>query len=43
MAGFEKQLKQLEKDGFDAIIMLFRSQLWAQILLALVLGILVGS
>jgi proton glutamate symport protein len=43
MAGFEKQLKQLEKDGFDAIIILFRSQLWAQILLALVLGILVGS
>ena len=43
MAGFEKQLKQLEKDGFDAIIMLFRSQLWAQILLALVLGIAVGS
>jgi proton glutamate symport protein len=43
MAGFEKQLKQLEKDGFGAIIMLFRSQLWAQILLALVLGIAVGS
>ncbi|MEH6450988.1 MAG: dicarboxylate/amino acid:cation symporter [Oleispira sp.] len=43
MARFEKQLQQLEEDGFDAIIRLFRRQLWAQILLALVLGIIVGS
>jgi proton glutamate symport protein len=43
MALFEKQLQQLEKDGFDAIIMLFRNQLWAQILLALALGVIVGS
>jgi Na+/H+-dicarboxylate symporter len=43
MALFEKQLKQLEEDGFDAIIRLFRRQLWAQILLALLLGIIVGS
>ena len=43
MARFEKQLQQLEKDGFGAIIMLFRNQLWAQILLALVFGIIVGS
>jgi proton glutamate symport protein len=43
MARFEKQLKQLEEDGFDAIIRLFRRQLWAQILLALALGIIVGS
>jgi len=43
MARFEKQLKQLEEDGFDVIIRLFRSQLWAQILFALILGIIVGS
>jgi Na+/H+-dicarboxylate symporter len=43
MARFEKQLKQLEEDGFDVIIRLFRRQLWAQILLALVFGIVVGS
>lgn len=43
MRRFEKQLKQLEDDGFDVIIKLFRQQLWAQILLALVLGIIVGS
>jgi len=43
MARFEKEMQQLEDDGFDAIIRLFKSQLWAQILLALVLGIIVGS
>jgi proton glutamate symport protein len=43
MPRFEKQLKRLEEDGFDAIIRLFRRQLWAQILLALALGIIVGS
>jgi proton glutamate symport protein len=43
MELFEKQLQQLEKDGFDAIIMLFQHQLWAQILLALALGVIVGS
>lgn len=43
MPRFEKQLNRLEEEGFDALIRLFRSQLWAQILLALVLGIAVGS
>lgn len=43
MARFEKQLNRLEADGFDNIIRLFRRQLWAQILLALVLGVIVGS
>jgi proton glutamate symport protein len=43
MPRFEKQLKRLEEDGFDAIIRLFRRQLWAQILLALALGIIIGS
>ena len=43
MPTYKKQINRLEDEGFDALIRLFRRQLWAQILLALVLGIIIGS
>lgn len=43
MTQFDKQLNRLQYAGFDVIIRLFRRQLWAQILLALVLGVMLGS
>jgi len=43
MPTYKKQINRLEEEGFDVLIRLFRRQLWAQILLALVMGLVVGT